>query len=259
MQCTTARLGRTTVASARRPAFVLSLLCAAVRRVPACARAQAKTIAELPPLDMPAPPPRVVEADRAEAAAAGAAAGRAGAQPAGRGRAAPRRPRRAPRPPGRSRRSRNRRRSRAARAAEEPPTAADDAADDADAAAKAKSSARSARIAARARRPISTGSTTGAERRRADAVRHGEAIRQPGGGCAARQEPGLRQQSGRQGGDALADTARGRCAVANSARQARRHPAMQFWPAPVRRTDMHSCQHLATDLKEKHNMWCLHA
>src|SRR2546425_146398 len=40
----------------------LVLVLAAAPTVPGCLHAAAKTAADLPPLDMPAPPPRVVEA-----------------------------------------------------------------------------------------------------------------------------------------------------------------------------------------------------
>ena len=165
-----------------------------------CARAGARRSPTTPPLDMPAPPPRVVEADRSRRAAAGAArrTSRRATTPTRRVRtpraAQPQADAPKPEPPSPSRRpSRRSRRGTATPAA------------DARCRRRRRSSegeverGDSQTMLARATADLEPDRLPRAERRRADAVRHGQAVHQQAEDALRSEESRLREEPGRQG------------------------------------------------------------
>ena len=137
--------------------------------------------------------------------------------------------------------------------ADEPAEAADDAADDAGGGG-GRSRARDPGVAAARERRPQPHRLPRAERRRADAVRHGEAVHPAGRRrdarrriwCSRRTSPTRRALAAQLGGR-------------SSVRPVRTAPSMPRLSPTGRRDTLHRRQHLASDLKERHNMWCLHA
>ena len=220
-ECKNARMPRHTRLTRRVRIRAFLHLCIRALLVSACASAQAKGAAAGPPLDVPAPPPRVVEPVDGRGAAAVAAA--RGAAARARAAGPPGAPRR--RPP------RVRRRPGADAAAAEPPNGRGTT--EAAAATTLQTTPRPQRARSSAGfGPRSTRATADLSRidyraLNADArsaVRHGQAVHPAGRGSDSPEESRLREESGRQGCRA--------CRVS--------------WPGARHPTDR---QYLATDLK----------
>ena len=175
---------------------VMPLCLLAVVALSACAHGEAKTIVELPPLDMPAAPPRVVEATEPQQPAVVSLPDepRTNLRPRRSDAGAAARRSTRPRTPKTDQVA-----TEPARPVEEPPKTppADDTADHSDPARRRSRAARahSHRTGDERSEPRQL---PGAERRRPKSVRHRQAICDPGRGSAARAQPRLRQQSRRQ-------------------------------------------------------------
>ena len=194
-------------------------------------------------------------ADRSRGAAAGAAAGRAGAQRAAarrvraarRGAATAEPPKTEPPKPNRrrpSRRSRPRSRRSRRRTLQTTPATAEGEVE----------RAIRATLHARDRRPQPR-RLPRAQRRRANAVRHREALH-PAGGRRDRATKNLVVREERSRTKRPRSQLSSRTLAATRSAFAARDVQLRRQPVGIH---MHRRQHLASDLKEKHNMWCLHA